>query len=389
MTSDKLAKLRKKQKSKDKAEADKKERGERMHRAATSKEYTAKVVDALTLTKSITLRDTMDDCGNWNHGNRTDCCSLYCGKQGRRKYYEKKTKPTAKKKTIAKPKIPLKKKADEATSCYVRLVEEQTERMEMVLTRYQNDTALRSNLYSVTILFAAFGYDLDGNDNPIMPMYILKDKARPRGTLTGTVMKAKKKADAQLKALADKFPNVAWLGGYSWEAQHRERLGGKKKASLNALENLAVKDGLTSTCQTIYTSDAIESWRKHYILFHAHLVVDLRGTSHKTFRDYCHKIWGTDDNRKRPVPDGILIKPFKKDEYKSIPESLETLAQYPFRNQWKYKFKYSGTDEDGNTDDTVYPDITLEPEILSALVNGLTTLNRKTKIVLNNQWDDK
>ncbi len=367
-TSKKLATLRKKQKSKDKAEATKKDKGERMHRAATSKEYAAKVVDALTLTKSITLRDTMRDCGDWNHGNRTDCKSLYCAKEGRRKKY--------------------KAKGDEATSCYVRLVEEQDATMKTVMARYTSDTALRDNLYSVTILFAAFGYDLDSNDNPIMPMYILKDKARPRGTLVGTVMKAKKKADYQLGRLKKKFPDVAWLGGYSWEAQHRERLGGKKKASLNALENLAVKDKLTSDCQTIFTSDAIDKWRQHYILFHAHLVVDLRGTSHKTFRDYCHKIWGTDDNNNRPVPDGVLVKRFKKDEYKSIPKSLETLAQYPFMNQWKYKFKYSGTDENGNTDDTVYPDITLEPEILSALVNGLTTLNRKTKIVLNNQWDE-
>lgn len=367
-TDEQLTSLRNNPNAKDIAEADTKDRGERMHRAETSKEYAATVVNALTVTKSHNLLDAMRDCGEWSQGNRTDCCSPYCAKDGRHNAY--------------------KDKPSEPKSCYKKITESQDALMKTVLTRYPSDTELRDNLYSVTILFAAFGYNLDGNGNPVFPMQLLKDSDHSRGALVGAVVNAKRKADAQFKALKDAFPDVAWLGGYSWEAQHGERLGLKKQASLKALKKLALTDGLASDCQTIFTSKATEPWRNHYILFHAHLVVDLRGTDHQAFRDYCHKIWGTEDNKKRPVPDGVLIKKLKDEIYNPTKDSLETLALYPFLNQWKYKFKYSGTDEDGTTDDTVYPDITLEPEILSALVQGLTMLNKKTKIVLNNQWGE-
>ncbi len=368
MTKDKLAQLRAKITAQDLSDAARKDLSIQIQRATQSEKYSSTVWDALLKTGNQSLATDMLDCGEWESGNRQDCRSLYCGKKDRHKAY--------------------KDNPSEPVSCYKKITEPQDALMKTVLTRYPTDKEQRDNLRSVTILFAAFGYDLDGNDNPALPMYTLKDKAHPRGTLAGTVIKAKQRADRQLKTLSEKFPDVAWLGGYSWEAQHSERLGGKKKESLKALKTLADKDMLISRCQQTFITPATEPWRKHHILFHAHLVVDLRGTSHQTFRDYCHKIWGTDDNKKRPVPDGVLVKRFKEEEYKKVPDSLKTLAQYPFRNQWKYKFKYSGTDEDGNTDDTVYPDITLEPEILSALVQGLTTLNKKTKIVLNNQWDE-
>ncbi len=339
----------------------------RIQRAVKNKEYSATVDKALTATGSTDLMRDILDCGKWDNGNLNECESLYCARKGHRKN-------------------------GDAKSCYKRTTAEQDTLMNGVLERYDNDdTELRKNLRSVTILFAVYGFDLDKNDNPIFPLYLDIDRTNPRatGTLSGTVIKARDKARGQLKKLKNKFKNVVWLGGYSWEIQHLDKLGLKKSASIDDLigHSSSPKDGLVSDCQKILRTKAQDKWNKHYINFHCHLVVDLRGADGDDFTKFCHTIWGSVDNTARPVRDGVLVKRLVKDEYKSVPESLSTLAQYPFRNQWSYKSDYDGTDDDGHRDDIVDNDDTLEPKILSALINGTTLLNRKIDIVLNNKWD--
>ena len=332
----------------------------RVQRSIKNKEYSATVDTALTATRSFDLISDMLDCSKWEHGNLNECKSLYCAKKGTRK------------------------KSGDAKSCYKRTTAEQDLQMAGVLERYGNDDAeLRKNLRSVTILFSVFGFDLDKNDNPVFPMNI-----SPTGALSGTVIKARDKAVAQLGRLKKNFSDVAWLGGYSWEIQHFDKLGPKKSNSLDDLikHSASPKERLVSDCQKIIRTPAQDKWNKHFINFHCHLVVDLRGTDGDDFTKFCHKIWGVDDNKKRPVRDGVLVKRFVKDEYKSVPDSLSTLAQYPFRNQWSYKSDYDGTDDDGNRDDVVDDGDTLEPKMLSALVNGTTLLNRKINIVLDYNW---
>lgn len=333
---------------------------ERIQRAKQSDEYSTTVIEALDATRSWDLISDMEDCGNRHNGNLMECRSLYCAKKGCRKN-------------------------GAAKSCYKRTTNAQDDLMKKVLQRYNNDdTHLRQNLRSVTILFSVFGFDLDKNDNPVFPMDV-----SPTGAMSGTVIQAKKKADAKMKALAKKYADVAWLGGYSWEVQHRDKLGGKKSNSLDDLLNHSGNEGLASDCQKIIRSPAEDKWHRHFINFHAHLVVDLRGADGDVFTEHCHKIFGSVGNNKRPVRDGVLVKRMVTEDNKSVPESLATLAQYPFRNQWDYKGDYDGTDDDGHRDEAVNPDETLEPQILSALVNGTTLLHRKINIVLDNKWSDK
>jgi len=358
MTSDALAKLRAKIKSGKASDTD---IDAIIMRAKKTKDYSATTMDAFDATRSHNLALDMLGCSDWYDGNQQTCHSLYCAKKGERQKVGH-------------------KKAKEAKSCYKRITNKQTALMRSVVDRYDNnDKAMRQNLRSMTILFSAYGFDLDKHDNPIFPLYKGKN-----GSLSGVVMDAKKLAAKQLKKVKDRFPNVKWLGGYSWEVQHLNKLGGKKSVSLGALIGLNDQKFATA-CQKVFQDSNRIKWGKHYINFHCHLVVDLNGTDDKVFGRFCHSVWGQDGNKKRPVPDGVRIIEFKRAYYKSVPESLDTLAQYPFRNQWDYKFKYAG-DVDK---DIVDHNNLLEAEVLSALISATRLINKHSSLVINNNWNDK
>ena len=331
------------------------DRTQQQQRAARSSDYRDMVDVALTSTKSDELFNKMLECGDRYNGNLMECHSLYCAKEGERKN--------------GKP-----------NSCFKRITEEQKRVMASALNRYGTEAEQRENLRSVTILFSVFGYDLAKSAYPTFPLDLAIDKGNPKSTgrLIGTVMDAKAKADSQLKAMKNRFPSAAWLGAYSWETIRLDCLGAKKEKSVEALLKHSKAEGIEADGQSVVFGDSMDRWRKHYITFHAHLVVDLRGTDAAAFRAYCHKRWGLEGNNKRPVPDGVKIKNLV--DGKNVAESLETLAVYPFLNQWNYKYDYNGEDEEE------YPIVRLEPEILSALINGLALMNRKGKIAISSRW---
>jgi len=324
-----------------------------------SKDYSDTALNALDTTRSHDLAMDIIHCGDWDSGNQLTCHSLYCAKKGERNKADNKN-------------------TKEAKSCYMRLTNSQTKLMRTVRDRYDDDIiAMRNNLRSVTILFSAFGFDLDGRDNPVFPLVVGKN-----GKLGGVVMNAKRQAKKQLDKVKNEFPDVKWLGGYSWEIQHLDKLGPKKSVSLDALINLD-NHKFATACQKVARTQAQDKWHKYYINFHSHLVVDLNGTSDIDFHDFCHSIWGKKDNKKRPVPDGVMIKKF--DTTRSIPDSLDTLAQYPFRNQWEYKWDYDG-EPDEQDDNQIAPKDLLEPELLSALISATRSINKHSRLVVNNNW---
>ncbi len=229
--------------------------------------------------------------------------------------------------------------------------------MAKVLNRYATEASQRANIKWVTILFSVFGFDLLAKNFPTFPL--------------DTAKEAKNIAVKELEALGKMFPDAVWLGGYSWEAVRRDIASPYKHATIKALIGLSDSAGLVAPAPSSIFANPMDKWREHLITFHAHLVVDLAGTDEQAFHDYCHGKWG----RARGVPRGVLITPLVST--KAVPDSLDTLAVYPYLNQWIYK--QAKADKKAKVSPT-----SLEPEILSAMVSGLTAL--KPSIRTKHGW---
>lgn len=298
------------------------------------------------------LADKMDDCSSDDRwGNPIKCHCLYCAKR--------------------------RDKDGTPNSCYIITTDKQKADMATVLDRYDNDDEqLRANLRWVTLLFSVYSFDLKAESYPTFPLDIVKMNPKGKGSATGTVMDAKKKAQKQLSAMRTMFPNMAWFGSFSWEVIHLDLLGAKKQETIPALIKASSSKGIISPAQEppIF-GDTMGHWRKHYITFHTHLVVDLRGSDEQEWRNYCHRMWGS-QNKKFPIPDGVRIENLNE---RKVTDSLDTFAVYPFVNQWNYK--QSKADKKAKV-----PVTRLEPEILSALINGTTELNKRNSITINNKW---
>lgn len=312
-------------------------------KGARSDELRGYVLDALTSTQSIALMDKMEACGTKvehpNYTSTIECQSLYC----------------------AKRKHPKTKKVQ---SCYVKFVDTQKDKIATVLKKYATKAEHQNELRQVTILFSTFGFDTSGA-YPVFPMDVVTD--------------AIEQARGELLYLKNKFPKVRWRGGFSWEIAHPDYLGKKKRKTLKVLKEHSEKEGLFYKPKGGYSH--LESpWKEHLITFHCHLIVDLNGTNPDDFYDACHKKWGLIGNIKRPVPDGVLVQTLNPK--KPIEDSLMSMAQYPFRNQFDYKFKFLND----ATDMMEYQEKDLEPEILSALIHALVDLKKAGQIIAQRLW---
>lgn len=292
-------------------------------KGAKSDNYKRLIAEALDSTKSHDFISRMDECGDDNGwGKPKKCGSPYC------------------------------------IRCFPEMVGNQKALMAKALNRYATEAGQRANLKWVTILFAVFGFDLLSQKYPTFPVDTAKDAKENLAT-------------KEMAALDKIFPNPVWLGGYSWEAVRPDIASPYKHATIKALAATTSAAGIAAPAPPEIFAHPMDCWRNHLITFHAHLVVDLAGTDEKAFHTYCHGKWGMG----RSVPRGVLIMPLVKN--KAVPDSLETLAVYPYLNQWIYK--QSKADKQAK----VSPN-PLEPEILSAMVSGLTRL--KQSIRTNHKW---
>jgi len=291
-------------------------------RGAKSDDYKRLIAEALASTKSHDLTDSMSDCGNDNGwGKPIKCGSPYC------------------------------------IRCFPEMTGNQKALMAKALNRHANEAEQRANLKWVTVLFSAFGFDLLEKNYPTFPL--------------DTAKKAKIIAGNELEALAAKFPSVVWLGGYSWEAVRLDVASQYKHATLENLAAATSSAEIEAPAPSEIYAHPMDRWRNHLITFHAHLVVDLAGTDESAFHTYCHGKWGMG----RGVPRGVQIDPLYPQ--KSVPDSLDTLAVYPYLNQWIYKQPKA----DRQAKVLATP---LEPEVLSAMVSGLTSL--KQSIRTKRKW---
>lgn len=291
-------------------------------KGAKSDNYKRLIAEALDSTKSHDLSGKMDDCGDDNGwGTPKKCGSPYC------------------------------------IRCFPEMVGNQKALMAKALNRYATEADQRANLKWVTILFASFGFDLLDKGHPTFPL--------------DTAKKAKATAGNELETLGAKFPSAVWLGGYSWETVRLDVASQYKHATIDALMDASSLAGLVAPAPSPIFTSPMDKWRKHLIIFHAHLVLDLAGTDAQAFHTYCHGKWGMG----RGVPRGVLKMPLVTN--KAVPDSLDTLAVYPYLNQWIYK--QSKADKQAKVSPT-----SLEPEVLSAMVSGLTTL--KQSIRTKRKW---
>ena len=291
-------------------------------RGAKSDDYKRLVGQALCATKSDLLADRMDSCGNDNGwGKPIKCGSPYC------------------------------------IRCFPEMTGNQKALMAKALNRYATEAEQRANLKWVTILFSAFGFDLLEQNYPTFPL----DTAKEAKIIGGN----------ELEALAAKFPSVVWLGGYSWEAVRLDVASQYKHATLENLTAVTSSAKIEAPAPPEIYAHPMDRWRNHLITFHAHLVVDLAGTDEPAFHAYCHGKWGMG----RGVPRGVQIDTLYPQ--KSVPDSLDTLAVYPYLNQWIYKQPKA----EKQAKVLAAP---LEPEVLSAMVSGLTSL--KQSIRTKRKW---
>lgn len=223
--------------------------------------------------------------------------------------------------------------------CGGRMIKSQQQIISTALNKYFTDQEQRDNLKHLTILFSIFPFDTSSATYPIFPM----DMA----------IAAKKDADRMLRNFSalKRFKGLRWRGAYSWEAIHHNYLTDKKLRTNTALKKAS------ALYQPAIPPNG--KWQHHQILFHAHLVVDLNGLDRNAVAEYCHQHWG---NKKaiNPVPDGAQLDSLIYN--KPVSDSLNALAKYPFKSKFDYN--------DANR-------TPLEPQILAALCDGLTQLNRR------------
>ncbi len=235
--------------------------------------------------------------------------------------------------------------------CGGTMIKNQQNVIATALAKYPTHQQQRDNLKHLTILFAIYPFDTTRTTYPVFPM--------------ATAIAAKKDADRMLRNFRalKRFKGLRWRGAFSWEAIHLHRLTDKKLVTDTAL----IKASAAYQPATPPTG----KWQHHRLLFHAHLVVDLDGLDRDAVADYCHEHWGN-DKKEYPVPDGAQLDSL----FPSMPvnESLDWLARYPLKSKFDYN-------DANNT--------TLEPDVLAALCDGLTQLNRRGRngvILSNHNW---
>ena len=234
--------------------------------------------------------------------------------------------------------------------CGGKMIGAQQKIISTALKKYPTNQQQRDNLRHLTLLFSVFPFDLSSTTYPVFPL--------------NTAISAKKDADRMLRNFGaiKRFTGLRWRGAYSWEPVHQHWLTTTKLRTITALKKASA----------VYqpANPPTGKWQHHQILFHAHLVVDLNGLDRNAVADYCHEHWG---NKKivDPVPDGAQLDPLFYN--KPVDDSLKDLAKYPLKSKFDYN-------DANNTP--------LEPDVLGALCDGLTQLNKRgQKGVILSQHD--
>lgn len=223
--------------------------------------------------------------------------------------------------------------------CGGKMIGAQQKIIATALAKYPTNQQQRDNLRHLTILFAVFPFDTSSATYPVFP--------------TDTAIAAKKDADRMLRNFGalKRFKGMRWRGAYSWESIRDNLLTDTKRRTITALKK-------ASTAYQPATPPK-GKWQHHRILFHAHLVVDLNGLDRNAVAGYCRQHWGNNKAVNR-VPDGAQLDSLFYN--KPVDDSLDDLAKYPLKSKFDYN-------DDNNT--------TLEPDVLAALCDGLTQLNRR------------
>jgi hypothetical protein len=225
---------------------------------------------------------------------------------------------------------------------------------------YATGTDQRENIRHVSVLFDAYGFDLESRPHPVFPL---------QRTLAGI-----KYARDEVQALKRRFPNIKILGALELDVLDAVARGLQKNPkTMEALLSAGLaRDYYRSPLCRLVPPPGMEEWEEHVLVLHAHLVVDLNGADKRAFRNWCHERWGNTrpKNRvprpKNRVPRGVHITPLRLD--RPIETSINMLARYPL----KTPFHYHVPKDKAGCD--IAPRRALEPAILSAMIVGRSQL---------------
>lgn len=237
--------------------------------------------------------------------------------------------------------------------CHRRFVKGQARLMNRLFERYATEADQRENIRHVSVLFDAYGFDLESRPHPVFPL---------QRTLAGI-----KYARDEVQALKRHFPNIKILGALEIDVLDAVARGLQKNPkTLEALLSAGLaRDHYRSPLWCLVPPPGMEEWDEHLLVLHMHLVVDLSGTDSRAFRKWCHKRWGN-TRPKNPVPRGVHIAPLRFD--RAIETSIKMLARYPLKTPFHYHVPKDRLGRD------VAPRRALEPAILAAMVVGRSQL---------------
>ena len=205
------------------------------------------------------------------------------------------------------------------TKCHKEYVAKETKAVRALFDGYMTEADQRQNIFHLTIVFDAFRLFTKKGQ-----LFVPK----PPATVDFPTDYAKTAlADARLKLkhkLRHQFPDIGYAGAFEWEVYSDKTLNWRahdKAAAIALLGRDATRDPLLTDAQA------------HIALFHAHIVVDLNGTPEQDFRK-----WMRNEFPKRagiPVKGTVHIGSLWKS--RTIEESLQNLARYPYKTYLHYK----------------------------------------------------
>ena len=205
-------------------------------------------------------------------------------------------------------------------NCFKGYVAKQTEAVRSLFDKYATEAEQRQNIVHLTIVFDAFRLSTK-KGGLFVPTKPPPTAEFPAEYAEEALNDAREKLKHKLR---HKFPKIGYAGAFEWEVYSDMTLDWRAHDKVAAIALL----GPDATRDPRFT-DA----QAHIVLFHAHIVVDLNGTSKDEFRN-----WMKDEFPKRlgiPVHDTIHISSLRAD--RTIEESIQCLARYPLKTYLHYK----------------------------------------------------
>ena len=203
--------------------------------------------------------------------------------------------------------------------CHAEYVAKETKAVRALFDRYKTEANQRRNIFHLTIVFDAFR--LFTKKGQLFVPKPLATADFPTDYAKTALVDARHKLKHKLR---HQFPDIGYAGAFEWEVYSDMTLNWRahdKAAAIALLGPDATRDPQLTYAQA------------HIVLFHAHIVVDLNDTPEKDFRK-----WMRNEFPKRagiPVKGTVHIGSLWKS--RTIEESLQNLARYPYKTYLHYK----------------------------------------------------